>query len=99
MFEKTGIPSTGHPTPVVGIQLGEEYCRKPTRVMGVGFGPVTVAVGPYGRCSVIPFGISPAAIVYALSALYAPHAKLSSSAATEIACKSLQVCGLPWLTS
>ena len=38
MLEKTGTPSGGHPTPVVGWQKGEEYFRRPTSVMGVGVG-------------------------------------------------------------
>src|SRR5579862_7871127 len=39
-LENTGTPSGGHPTPVKGLQSGEEYLRRPTSVMGVGFGPV-----------------------------------------------------------
>src|SRR5579859_4490 len=99
MFENTGTPSTGQPVPVSGLQFGEEYLRKPTSVMGLGFGPVTLGVGPYGRFRVIPAGISLAAIVYELSALYGPQARLVSPVAVEIACRSLQVCGLPWLIS
>ena len=34
---KIGVPSVGHPTPptLVGWQIGDEYGRKPTRLIGV----------------------------------------------------------------
>ena len=62
------LPSGGQLAPVSGLHNGEEYRRSPTSVIGFGFGPVTVGVGPYGRCSVKPAGISLAATVNALSA-------------------------------
>src|SRR3981189_3851 len=99
MLEKTGTPSCGQLLPVNGSQLGEEYFRSPTRVIGVGLGPVTTACEPYGMCREHPTGISPVAIVKALSAANGPHAKLASPVRSEIFCRSMHVWGLPKLRS
>src|SRR5579864_1046490 len=37
MLLKTGMPSAGHPVPVIGLQLGDEEGRVPTSV--IPFGP------------------------------------------------------------
>ena len=43
---KTGTPSGGQPTPVVGSHSGDEYLRSPTKLIGFALGPVTIGTEP-----------------------------------------------------
>src|SRR5579862_8215873 len=53
MSVNTGIPSAGQLTPLNGLQVGEEYGRRPTRLRPVGatepmVWPAGITVGPFG---------------------------------------------------
>jgi len=61
MLLNTGTPSGGQPVPVVGWQIGEEYGRRPTRVIAGDDGPpATEETEPYGKCRLKPAGSDPA---------------------------------------
>ncbi len=66
MLLKTAVPSAGQPVPEYGLQLGDEYGRKPTSVTGVPVpgAPVMVqAAGaeglPYGQGMFDPPVVAP----------------------------------------
>src|SRR6266446_6083102 len=107
MLEKTGMESGGHPTPVIGSQLGDENGRSPG--IEIPFGPTVVAPGtmlvePYGRCRSLGRTV-PGGMKQPVSAKNAPQASAVDNAASvaakasDMACRSRQVFGLPGLRS